>query len=80
MRMNLLPSKETRCELRPQSAAVHVSLQLVDNITRGKRPRAPYCRVTKPPADSEKPWEFEERPGRGPRETAKNTFIVYLAR
>jgi hypothetical protein len=36
--------------------------------------------VTKPPADSEVPWEFEERPGRGPLEPWENSFTVYLTR
>jgi hypothetical protein len=36
--------------------------------------------VTKPPADSEEPWEFEERLGRGPDEDGNNTFTVFLTR
>ena len=36
--------------------------------------------VTKPPADSEVPWEFEERPGRDSDEPLDNSFIVYLTR
>jgi hypothetical protein len=36
--------------------------------------------VTKPPADSEEPWEFEEQPGRGPAEPWENSFTVYLTR
>jgi hypothetical protein len=36
--------------------------------------------VTKPLADWEEPWEFEERPSPGPREPLENSFIVYLTR
>ena len=36
--------------------------------------------VTKPPADSEEPWEFQARPGPGPTEPLENSFTVYLAR
>ena len=36
--------------------------------------------VTKSPADSEEPWEFEERPGPGPAEPFESSFTVFLTR
>ena len=38
--------------------------------------------VSQPPANSlaEEPWEFEERPGRGPTRPLENSFTVYLTR
>ena len=38
--------------------------------------------IARPPENSppEEPWEFEERPGRGPTEPLDNSFTVYLTR
>ena len=81
MRMNLLPRlKKLDASFAPNQPPPTFRYGWLTTLPEEYTGERHIAVVTKPLADSEEPWEFEERPGPGPSEPVENSFIVNLTR